>query len=59
MSAVSLRDYVVGTVVGIVPGAFAYAALGGSLDDPTSPEFLAALGLVVVLAGLGLQRLLT
>lgn len=50
VSAVRLRDYVVGTAVGVVPGAFAYAALGGSFDDPTSPEFVAAAALVLVLA---------
>lgn len=44
------RDYVVGTVVGIIPGTFAYAALGGNFDDPTHPAFLAAVGLLVVLA---------
>ncbi|CAN5500332.1 TVP38/TMEM64 family protein [soil metagenome] len=49
-TALRTRDYVIGTAIGIVPGTFAYAALGSSLDDPTSPEFLAALGLVVVLA---------
>jgi uncharacterized membrane protein YdjX (TVP38/TMEM64 family) len=53
VTSVRPRDYVLGTAIGIIPGAFAYAALGGSLDDPTSPEFLAALGLVVVLAAAG------
>ncbi|MBW3578560.1 MAG: TVP38/TMEM64 family protein [Actinobacteria bacterium] len=43
------RDYLLATVVGIVPGAFAYAALGGSFDDPTAPEFITAVGLLVVL----------
>jgi uncharacterized membrane protein YdjX (TVP38/TMEM64 family) len=50
VTAVTRRDYVVGTAIGIVPGAFAYAALGGSIDDPTSPAFLGAVGLVVALA---------
>ncbi len=53
VTAVSARDYVLGTAVGIIPGAFAYAALGGSLDDPWSPEFLAALGLALALAVVG------
>lgn len=52
VTGVRLRDYVLGTAIGIVPGAFAYAALGGSLDDLTSPAFLGAVGLVIVL-GLG------
>jgi len=50
VTGLSTRDYVVGTAIGIVPGTFAYAALGSSLDDPTSPAFLAAIGLVVLLA---------
>lgn len=60
VTSVRARDYVLGTAIGIVPGAFAYAALGGSIDEPTSPEFLAALGLVLVLAALGplLSRIL-
>lgn len=50
VTGVTLRDFVVGTAVGIVPGTFAYAALGGAFDDPTSPTFLAAVALLVVLA---------
>ncbi len=49
-TAVSARDYVLGTALGIVPGAFAYAALGGSLDDPWSLEFVAAASLALALA---------
>lgn len=50
VTGVRLRDFVLGTVIGIVPGTFAYAALGGSFDDPTSPVFVAAVALLVVLA---------
>lgn len=50
VTGVTLRDFVVGTAVGIVPGTFAYAALGGTFDDPTSPLFLGAVVLLVVLA---------
>lgn len=50
VTGITLRDFVVGTAVGIVPGTFAFAALGGSFDDPTSPVFLAALALLVLLA---------
>ncbi|MBW3652459.1 MAG: TVP38/TMEM64 family protein [Actinobacteria bacterium] len=50
VSAVDLRSYVAATAVGIIPGTFAYTALGGSFDEPTSPEFLAAVALIVVLA---------
>lgn len=50
VTGLTLRDFVLGTAVGIVPGTFAFAALGGSFDDPTSPLFLGALVLLVVLA---------
>ncbi len=49
VTGVTRRDYVLGTAVGIVPGTFAYAALGGSIDDPTSPAFLGAVGALVAL----------
>ncbi len=55
-TAVSARDYVLGTAVGIIPGAFAYAALGGSIDDPWSPAFLGAVGLALALAVIGSAR---
>lgn len=47
------RDYVAATAIGIVPGAFAYAALGGSLGDPRSTAFLGAVALVALLTGIG------
>ncbi|HEV2770583.1 MAG TPA: TVP38/TMEM64 family protein [Solirubrobacteraceae bacterium] len=50
VTGVSTRDYSLATAIGIVPGTFAYAALGSTLNDPTSPEFLGALALVLVLA---------
>lgn len=49
-TAVDFRGYLAGTALGIVPGAFAYSALGGSFDDPGSPAFIAAVALLVVLA---------
>lgn len=53
VTAVAARDFVIGTAVGIVPGTFAYAALGGSLDDLGSPLGITAIVLVVVLAAAG------
>lgn len=50
VTGLSLRDFVAGTALGIVPGTFAFAALGGSFEDPTSPVFLTAVGLLVLLA---------
>jgi uncharacterized membrane protein YdjX (TVP38/TMEM64 family) len=47
------RALALGTVVGAAPKVFAYVALGGSLSDLTSPEAIAAIVLLVVLAGAG------
>ena len=44
------RDMALGTVVGGAPKVFAYTALGGSLTDPTSPEAIVAIVLLVILA---------
>ncbi len=44
------RDMAAGTVVGAAPKVFAYTALGGSLGDPTSPEVIVAVSLLVALA---------
>jgi len=53
VTALRPASYVLGTAVGIVPGAFAWAALGGSIGDPLSPRFLGAVALVVFLTVLG------
>lgn len=60
VTGVRFRDYLLATVIGIVPGTFAYAALGGSFRDPLSPVFLTAVGLIVLLlvAGPLVNRLL-
>jgi uncharacterized membrane protein YdjX (TVP38/TMEM64 family) len=47
------RDYCLATTLGIIPGSFAYVALGHSLRSPLSPEFLGAAGLIVLLSTLG------
>jgi uncharacterized membrane protein YdjX (TVP38/TMEM64 family) len=39
-----------GTALGMAPRSFAYAALGGSLGDPTSPIVLVAVGVSLVMA---------
>ena len=56
MARVRLRDFVLGTLVGASPRAFAYAALGGNLGNYTSPEALVALGVLagMAIAGAGL-----
>lgn len=53
VSAIRARDYLVGTAVGIVPGAGAFATLGGSARDPSSPAFIAAATLAVALTVAG------
>lgn len=43
------RDFALGTAIGIVPGAFAYAA-AGELFDPKSPSFWALIAAIQLLA---------
>lgn len=49
VTGLSFRDFAASTALGIIPGTFAFAALGGSFEDPTSPVFLTAVGLLVLL----------
>lgn len=58
VTSVRRRDYLTATVIGIVPGAFAFAAFGdvalaaldGDLDALVSTRFLSAVALIVLLA---------
>lgn len=52
-TAVGLRPYVLGTAVGIVPGALAFASLGGSLSRPGSAQFVGSVLLVIALTAAG------
>jgi uncharacterized membrane protein YdjX (TVP38/TMEM64 family) len=52
LSPVALRSFAAATAIGCAPRAFAYTALGGSLDDLGSPEAIAA-AVVLVLMALG------
>jgi uncharacterized membrane protein YdjX (TVP38/TMEM64 family) len=58
MTPVRLTAFAAGTALGAAPRAFAWTALGGSLDDLTSPAAIAALGVLVMfaLAGIPLAR---
>ena len=49
LTHLSYRDLALGTVVGAAPKVFAYTALGGNLDDLTSPEVIIAVALLVIL----------
>jgi uncharacterized membrane protein YdjX (TVP38/TMEM64 family) len=45
----TFRDMALGTLIGAAPKVFAYTALGGNLDDLTSPEAITAFVLLVIL----------
>ena len=49
LTHLAYRAMALGTLIGGAPKVFAYTALGGSLDDLTSPEALIALALLVIL----------
>jgi len=53
LTPVGLGAFAAGTAVGVAPRAFAYAALGGSLDDLGSPEAIVAVTVLVVMAVAG------
>ena len=53
LSPVALRTFAAATALGCAPRAFAYTALGGSLDDLGSPEAIAAFVVLGVMAVVG------
>jgi uncharacterized membrane protein YdjX (TVP38/TMEM64 family) len=53
LTRVPLAVFAAATAVGAAPRAFAYVALGGSLDDLTSPEAIIAFAVLVVMAAAG------
>jgi len=50
MTRVRLREFAAATMIGASPRAFAYAALGGSIGNYSSPQALAGLGVLVVMS---------
>ena len=54
LTPILLRSFVAATAIGVAPRAFAYTALGGSLGDLRSPEAIAAVVVLVVMALVGL-----
>jgi uncharacterized membrane protein YdjX (TVP38/TMEM64 family) len=50
LTAIRLPVFAAATALGAAPRAFAYTALGGSLDDLGSPEAIAAIVVLVVMA---------
>jgi uncharacterized membrane protein YdjX (TVP38/TMEM64 family) len=53
LSPVTLGAFTAATALGCAPRAFAYTALGGSLDDLSSPEAIAAVVVLVVMGVAG------
>jgi uncharacterized membrane protein YdjX (TVP38/TMEM64 family) len=53
LTPILLRSFVAATAIGCAPRAFAYTALGGSLGDLRSPEAIAAVVILVVMAAVG------
>jgi uncharacterized membrane protein YdjX (TVP38/TMEM64 family) len=53
LSPVALRAFAAATAIGCAPRAFAYTALGGSIDDLGSPEAIAAAAVLAVMAVAG------
>ena len=50
LTSLKVRDMAAGTAVGAAPRAFAWAALGGNLDDLSAPEAKVAIALLVAMA---------
>ncbi|MGH2897220.1 MAG: TVP38/TMEM64 family protein, partial [Solirubrobacteraceae bacterium] len=57
LTRVGLPAFAAATAVGVAPRAFAYTALGGSLDDLTSPEAIVAVAALAVMALAGVLAL--
>ncbi|HEV2059953.1 MAG TPA: TVP38/TMEM64 family protein [Solirubrobacteraceae bacterium] len=57
LTRVGLPPFAAATAIGVAPRAFAYTALGGSLDDLTSPEAIGAYAALVVMALTGVVLL--
>ena len=57
LSRVALPTFAAATALGAAPRAFAYTALGGSLDDLGSPEAIVAIVALVVMALAGVVAL--
>lgn len=53
VSSVRFGEFIAATALGIIPGTWAFAALGGSVEDPSPPVVLTAVGLSVTLAVAG------
>jgi uncharacterized membrane protein YdjX (TVP38/TMEM64 family) len=57
LTRVRIAAFAAATAIGVAPRAFAYTALGGSLDNLDSPEAMIALATLVAMALFGLVAL--
>ena len=57
LTPVRLLTFAVATLIGTLPRAFGYAALGGTLGNLDSPESIAAIGVMAAMLVLGLVLL--
>ena len=48
LSGVRPRNFLLGTLIGIIPGAVLYPLVGDSILEPGSPTFLTSVGILVV-----------
>jgi uncharacterized membrane protein YdjX (TVP38/TMEM64 family) len=49
LTGIGIRDFAAATALGAAPRAFAYATLGGSIGNYSSPQALVALGVLAVM----------
>ena len=50
LAPIRARDFIAATAIGCAPRAFAYTALGGSINDLSRPEAIVAIAILVVMA---------
>jgi len=54
LAGVPWGAYLLGTLLGIIPGTLVFTLVGDAARDPSSPWFWVALGVVVVVVVVGL-----
>lgn len=53
LTKVKYKDYIIGSILGVIIETAAYAYLGENIFNPHSPEFIMSIGIIVVLGVLG------